>query len=123
MIDICVIFVVIINTYINIMEMANYIYSILRSQQIVMWSWGFNAPNALANNEGLLFHVNGFKHKGWVKIIYNGGTDLFIVILLNNNMIETIRIEDVYFDSLVEVIDEEVEHTSEYVTRVTNEYK
>ena len=60
------------------MEMANYIYSILRSQPMIMFSWGFNNPLALANEEGLVFSVNGFKHKGNVKIVYHSGKDLFV---------------------------------------------
>ena len=103
--------------------MANYIYSILKSNRMIMWSWGFNAPKALANNEGLIFRVNGFKHKGLVKVVYHEGKDLFIVVLLDNQYNELKRVEDVYLDSLVEVIDEEVEHTSDYTNRVKNEYK
>jgi len=105
------------------MEMANYIFSILKFNQIFMLSWGFGKPMALANNEGLIFKVNGFKHKGWVKVIYNEGKDLFEVILLDYQKIESHRIEDVYIDSLVNVIDEAVEHTSDYSARVKNEYK
>ena len=105
------------------MDMANYIFSILRTSRIVMWSWGFNAPKALANNEGLIFKVNGFKHKGFVKVLYNEGKDLFEVILLDDRKIESHRIEDVYIDSLVNVIDEAVEHTSDYSERVKTEYK
>jgi hypothetical protein len=103
-------------------KIANYIYSILKSKQIVMWSWGFHNPIALPNNEGLIFCVNGFKHNGYVKVIYNEGKDLFIIILLDNQNIELKRIEDVYFDSLVDVIDEAVELTSDYEERVKKKY-
>ena len=37
------------------MEMAKYIMQILRSQLMVMWSWGFNSPIAIEN--GLRFKV------------------------------------------------------------------
>jgi len=103
--------------------MANYIFSILKSNRVIMWSWGFNAPKALANNEGLIFKVDGFKHKGNVKVVYHEGKDLFVVILLDSHNKELNRIEDVYFDSLVNVIDEAVEHTSDYSARVKIEYK
>jgi len=89
---------------------------------MVMWSWGFNQPQALPNNEGLIFKVNGFKHKGWVKVVYNEGMDLFAVILLDNQNNELQRIEGVYFDSLVDVIDEAVEYTPDYAERVKNVY-
>ena len=87
-----------------------------------MWSWGFSNPMAIANNDGLIFKVNGFKHKGLVKVVYQEGKDLFEVILLDNQKIESYRIEDVYIDSLVEVIDGAVERTSDYEARVRNEY-
>jgi len=34
--------------------MAQYIYSILKSQVNIMWSWGFNSPMALT--DGLQFN-------------------------------------------------------------------
>lgn len=105
------------------MEMANYILSILKSNQIVIWSWGLTDPKALGNNEGLIFSVNGFKHKGKVKVTYNVGLDLFIVILLDNHNNELQRFEDVYFDCLVDIIDEAVEYSLDYAEKVKNLYK
>jgi len=87
-----------------------------------MWSWGFSNPKALPNNEGLIFRVNGFKHKGLVKVVYDEGMDLFVVILLDNKNNELQQIEGVYFDCLVDVIDEAVERTSDYAERVKKEY-
>ena len=46
---------------------------------MVMWSWGFNSPKAIAN--GLSFKVQGFKFKGTVEVVYNEGTDLFDISL------------------------------------------
>jgi len=66
------------------MEMAKYIYSILKSQLNIMWSWGFNTPVAIEN--GLMFKVQGFLFKGWVKVVYNEGADLFDVIFLSSKM-------------------------------------
>ena len=57
------------------MEMANYIFQILRSQPLIIWSWGFNSPEAVLN--GLRFNVSGFKFSGIVEILYNDGSDLF----------------------------------------------
>ncbi len=102
------------------MEIANYIYSILKSNPTIILSWGFNTPAALQNNEGLLFKVNGFKHQGWVKVVYNEGKDLFIVFLLDPKMRDMKRINDVYFDQLIDVIDEAVERTNDYNNRVQN---
>lgn len=102
--------------------MANYIYSILQTKQMIMFSWGFHKPVALPNNEGLIFRVNGFKHNGFVKVVYNEGKDLFQVILLDSKYNELQRLDDVYFDMLVDVIDRAVERTDDYEARVNKEY-
>lgn len=96
------------------MEMAKYILRILKSQLMVMLSWGVSDFRALPNNEGLIFHVKGFKFVGWVKVVYNEGRDLFDIFYLNNEM-ETQKVENgIYLDMLVSTIDEEVEKTRSY---------
>jgi len=102
------------------MEMPNYILSILASDLNVVFSWGFNNPIAIEN--GLRFSVNGFKHKGNVAVRYNEGLDLFDVEILTpeNELIETI--ERVYFDQLIEIIDNRVEKVENYEEAVKNEY-
>lgn len=102
------------------MEMAKYILSILKSQLMVMWSWGFNSPKALEN--GLMFKVQGFIFKGWVKIMYNEGTDLFDITFLSSKMEIKNEIEGIYFDMLVDVIDSNVEKVNDYNNRVKQEY-
>lgn len=104
------------------MKMANYIYAIIKRNRTIMWSWGFQRPTALPNDEGLLFKVNGFIHKGFVKVVYNAGQDLFTVILLDFQMNKVKEIEGVYFDTLVDVIDGAVERTRNYDDRVNKEY-
>ena len=102
------------------MEMAKYIYSILKSQLNIMRSWGTNSLKAIDN--GLIFKVEGFIFKGWVKIAYNAGRDLFDIYLLNYQMTIVKEIEGVYFDELVNVIDLEVEKVNDYENRVKQEY-
>lgn len=99
------------------MEMARYILRILRSKPIIVFSWGFHTPTALPNDKGLAFMVNGFKYSGRVEVVYNEGTDLFDVFLSNGK-----KIEDVYLDCLVSVIDGLVERTNNYQDRVITEY-
>ena len=95
--------------------MANYIYTILMSKVMVVSSWGFNSPIAIA--DGLRFKVQGFKFTGTVEVIYNEGMDLFEVHLSDG------RVEaDVYADCLVNVIDGLVERTDDYCERVKKEY-
>ena len=103
------------------MEMANYILRILRSQLMVMFSWGFNHPVALPNNEGLRFNVQGFKFKGTVEVVYNEGWDLFDVRFIKNGK-EIDTIEEIYLDGLVDAIDDYVEKTPYYNEKVAAEY-
>ena len=92
---------------------------IFRAYAMVVFSWGFNTPTAIAN--GLRFKVQGFKFKGTVEVVYNEGTDLFEVKLIKNGkVVETV--EDVYLDSLVDVIDYRVEKVDNYKQRVIKTY-
>ena len=100
--------------------MAKYILAILRSQMMIVFSWGFHNPVAL--NNGLQFQVNGYKHKGKVQVKYDEGSDLFSVILLDRTGKETRKEEGIYLDCLVNVIDELVEKTDDYYSRVRSQY-
>ena len=84
---------------------------------MVVFSWGFSSPKRLPNNAGLQFSVEGFKYQGVVEVRYNEGSDLFEV-----NLNDGTKVEDVYFDSLVNVIDNLVEKTENYRERVEQEY-
>ena len=101
------------------MEMAKYIMSIFKTQLMVVWSWGFNSPMAVKN--GLRFKVQGFKFRGIVEVRYNEGRDLFDVSFCRGNKVVEV-VDGVYLDSLVEVIDNFVEKTSDYEERVKAEY-
>lgn len=100
--------------------MANYILSILRTDLNIVWSWGFNSPKPLDN--GLTFKVQGFLHKGWVVIKYNEGSDLFDIKLFSDQLEEVKFIEGVYFDELIDVIDDAVECCENYDQRVKDKY-
>ena len=97
--------------------MAEYILQILRSQLIVVFSWGFHKPQRLPDDKGLSFMVDGYKYQGKVQVIYNEGTDLFEVRLDNGYIVE-----DVYLDQLVGVIDGMVERTDNYFQSVKETY-
>ena len=98
--------------------MAEYILQILRSQLMVVFSWGFHRPTALPDDRGLSFLVDGFLYKGEVQVIYNEGVDLFEVVLTNTGE----KVDDVYLDCLVNVIDGMVERCADYQSRVEAEY-
>lgn len=90
---------------------------LLRSNIIVFFSWGAEKFTVdKTNGTGMLqFKVNGYKHKGFVYIFLNGA-DLFDVILTDKNGTIVDRTDDMglYFDQLVEWIDEKIEKQPDY---------
>lgn len=102
------------------MDMGKHIYSILLAQPTIIMSWGFQSPVVI--KLGLRFRVNGFLHQGVVVVKYNEGADLFDIYLLDNANQEKETIEEIYFDELVEVIDNHVERVVNYNERVNEEY-
>lgn len=104
------------------MEMAKYIMIILKQRWQIMWSWGCSRFTAL--NEGLMWHVQGYLLNGWVKVLYNYGTDAFDVYFLNNKKELLKKVEEVYIDNLVDVIDWNVEKDDsfDYDKRVKQQY-
>ena len=99
--------------------MAKYILSIFKTKLMVVYSWGFHQPMALKN--GLRFKVTGFKFRGVVDVVYNEGQDLFDVSFIKANKVVK-SIDGVFFDMLVDTIDDFVEKTSDYEKRVAAEY-
>jgi len=85
---------------------------------MVVFSWGFHRPTALPEDRGLSFLVDGFLYKGEVLVIYNEGVDLFEVVLTNTGK----KVEDVYLDCLVNVIDGMVERVDNYKEAVRDFY-
>lgn len=100
------------------MSMALYILQILRTNLMVVFSWGFHAPRAIEN--GLSFLVSGYKFQGQVSVKYDEGADLFNVRFDGKPSIAPI--EGIYIDQLVDVIDGAVERTDDYQERVKNQY-
>ena len=99
--------------------MAKYIMSILKTQLMIVWSWGFHNPVALEN--ALRFRANGFKFRGVIEIAYNESSDLFDVSFIKANKVVN-RIDGVFFDMLINAIDDYVERTPDYDKRVAAEY-
>ena len=104
------------------MKMAVYIMQILSTKPNVVMSWGVCKFRALQGDEGVMFHVQGFKFNGWVKCVYDLGADLFNIFYIDNKG-ETQKIQKgVFFDELVDTIDREVEKVENYNQRVKELY-
>ena len=95
---------------------------ILKSRLYILFSWG--ARRFTAIQDGLMFHVQGYLLNGWVKVIYNEGTDAFDVYFLNNKKEMIKKVEEAYIDNLVDVIDFNVEKDGsfDYDQRVKEQY-
>ena len=102
------------------MGIAEYIIKVLRTELMIVLSWGFH--NAKAIEDGLAFNVEGFIHQGRVEIIYDEGWDLFNIRLINEDGTVKEQVEGVYVDGLVSTIDGMVEKTNDYKERVKKEY-
>jgi hypothetical protein len=87
-----------------------------------MFSWG--CKNFVAVNEGLMWHVQGYLLNGWVKVLYNYSTDAFDVYFLNNKKELVKKVEEVYLDNLVDVLDWHIEKNDsfDYDKRVRQQY-
>lgn len=104
-------------------KMCRYIWHDILQRSIKTLSWGVDFANVKVIENGTEFHVQGFKVTGIVRVQYVEGSDLFkVTIIPDNKKKQPIIIEDVYFDMLVSVIDEAVEHCENYEKRVCDEY-
>ena len=101
------------------LELAMYIWRILKTQMTVIMSWGIDPGQAKVIDCGMEIHVQGFVHTGFVQITLNEGTDLFEIKLLSEERELVKFIEDVYLDCLVETIDREVEKCDNYEQRIS----
>ena len=101
------------------LEMARYIWSILKTQLTIIMSWGIDLDSIKVVDLGIQFHVQGFKHTGYVKVALNEGKDLFEISLLSDDGECVKFLDEVYLDMLVDTIDQAVEKTEDYEERLT----
>ena len=101
------------------LELAMYIWRILKTQMTVIMSWGLDPSKARVIDNGMEIYVQGFLHKGFVQITLNEGTDLFEITLLSEERDTVKFIEDVFLDCLVNTLDENIEKCENYEQRVS----
>lgn len=104
------------------LNMAKYIWSILRTRPSITMSWGIDPDSIKPVKVGLEFHVQGFIHTGIVRITLNEGEDLFEVELIDEKGETVKKLTSVFFDELISVIDVNVEKTEDYEKRICQEY-
>ena len=103
-------------------EIAGYILSIFRTNPFVVMSWGINPASIEVVDLGVKFHVQGFKHKGFVQVVLNEGEDLFEVALISEEGETVNTIKHIFVDNLISIIDDAVEKTEDYEVRICQEY-
>ena len=103
-------------------EMALYILGIFRTNPFVVMSWGINPASIEVVDLGVKFHVQGFKHKGFVQVVLNEGEDLFEVTLISEKGEIVNTIEHIFVDNLISIIDDAVEKCENYEERICQEY-
>lgn len=86
---------------------------LITSSGNVYWSWGTSRKINI-DNKGLLLLVNGHHHKGYVFITldWNDTYTVYIMTVFGRIINEY---KTVYFDELVELIDNRIEKIPEYV--------
>ncbi len=99
-------------------QISKYILQILMSQHVIVWSWGFEKCHTV--KKGIRFNVSGFLHQGFVEVVYDEGSDLFDIKLLDKNLNLVKELNGVFFDELVTIIDEQVEKIENYNDHVTS---
>ena len=104
-------------------EIAGYILSIFRTNPFVVMSWGINPASIEVVDLGVKFHVQGFKHKGFVQVVLNEGEDLFEVTLISEEGETVNTIEHIFVDNLICIIDAAVEKCENYEERISQEYQ
>ncbi len=95
---------------------VNELMQLLKSDIYKFWSWGSHAYRVDKKNDTRMFRmqVSGHHHKGHVYIFVNG-MDLFDVYLTTaQGTIKDTNSEGLYFDQLVDWIDEKIECIPEY---------
>ena len=108
----------IINEKENRPSMARYIWRVFQ-HSVIPLSWGICFASVRTLENGTEFHVHGYKMRGYVKVEYDEGSDTFTVTLTPDDTLKNrITIENVYFDNLIPVIDENVEYCENYETKV-----
>ena len=105
------------------MKLALYILSIFSAQPMVVLSWGVCKFGAIPGDRGIIFHVQGYKFNGWVKVINEKGDDLFKIIFLSNEGKIVEEKKGIYLEKLVNTIDEYVEKTDDYNERIQHQYR
>ena len=101
------------------LELAMYIWRILKTQMTIIMSWGLDPSKARVIDNGMEIHVQGFLHTGFVQITLNEGTDLFEIKLLSEQRELVKFIDGIYLDCLINTLDENIEKCENYEQRIS----
>ena len=86
---------------------------VLTHDMMTYFSWGVSKKYNVGN-KGLLLKVSGHHHKGFVLITLAWNDTYSVYIVSNKGEIKQ-EFKEVYFEDLVEIIDNRIERINEYV--------
>ena len=105
------------------LQIAKEIWRVLRTAPNIIMSWGLNPATVKAVENGLRFHVQGFKHTGDVEIKLNEGADLYEIYLYDESGELKETHTDIYVDQLIDTLDTAIEYTGvDYQKKVDETY-
>lgn len=105
------------------LQIAKEIWRVLRTAPNIVMSWGLNPDTVRAIEYGLRFHVQGFKHTGYVEVRLNEGADLYEIYLYDESGELKETHTDIYVDQLIDTLDTAIEYTgSDYMKKVDETY-
>ena len=85
--------------------------NVLTTNKKIWWSWG--VASGKCSHKWVALKVNGHHHKGYVCIDL-GWEDLYRITIISTHGNIKKQIEGIYFDLLVECIDNEIERIPAY---------
>ena len=105
------------------LQIAKEIWRVLRTAPNIVMSWGLNPDTVRAIEYGLRFHVQGFKHTGYVEVRLNEGADLYEIYLYDESGELKETHTDIYVDQLIDTLDTAIEYTGgDYKKKVDETY-
>ena len=81
------------------LKLAGYIWSILKTQPVIVMSWGVDMDTIKPVKGGLEFHVQGFKHTGMVVFSVKVFVPQFVAVKIADNQRVFVQIMSVGFQS------------------------
>ena len=89
---------------------------LIGANKVAVMSWG--AHHFTIEQSALIFKVQARRYRGWIKIEYDGGADLYNIyfpgLWWKKSEEKPKTLTGIYFDCMTEIIDDLIERVPEY---------